>query len=308
MRRERQHRWEWRLARALEVVLRRLPEPLALAAGAGLGSVLRSVGIRRRVVDANLARAFPDLPPHRRAQLARAVYRHLGREVVATVRFLALPPEERRRRTTIVGEDALRQALDRGRGALLVTGHFGNWEVAAAALAARGYPMAAVVRPLRNPYLNARLEAARHALGYRTIHQRRAPVEVPQWLRRGGLVGLVADQDAGRHGVFLPFFGMLASTPRGPGVLARRARAPALAGFAFRLPGRAARYRIELERLPDAEPTEALLRAFHARLEAAIRRAPEQYFWLHQRWKTAPAREPVHPSAGTLAHGEDRPS
>ena len=307
MGRERRHRWEWRLARALEAALGRLPESAALAVGAALGATLYGVGIRRRVTITNLARAFPHLAARRRAQVARAAYRHLGREVVATLRFLALSPEERCRRVELVGEGALRAALAHGRGALLVSGHFGNWEVAAAALAARGYPVAAVVRPLRNPYLDARLDAARRALGYRTIHQRRAPIEVPRLLRRNTLIGLVADQDAGRHGIFLPFFGHPAATARGPAVLARRAGAPALAAFAFRLPGRKARYRLELEPLPTEGPPEALVAAFHSRLEAAIRRAPEQYFWLHQRWKTPPPAEPPPALPGTLGQAEDEP-
>ena len=188
---------------------------------------------------------------------------------------------------------------------ILATGHYGNWEIAAAAVAARGIPIAAIVRRQGNRLVDARLDGLRRRLGVETIYQSEAPSRVPRVLRRGGVVGIVGDQDARRSGLFVPFFGRPASTHRGPALFALKLRAPVFACVARRLPGGEVRYRVSGERVSPPRTGEldadvaALTAALAASLEAEIREAPEQYFWFHRRWKTKPPPEPAPAREGT---------
>jgi KDO2-lipid IV(A) lauroyltransferase len=184
---------------------------------------------------------------------------------------------------------------------ILATGHYGNWEIAAAAVAARGVPIAAIVRRQGNRLVDARLDGLRRRLGVETVTQREAPSRIPRILRKNGVVGIVADQDARRSGIFVPFFGVPASTARGPALFALRFGAPVFACVARRLPGRGVRYEVTggpapIEHTGDLEAdTAALTAALTAELEREIRTDPAQYFWFHRRWKT---RAPAEPGAG----------
>ena len=289
------HSGEYALGRSLQGLISVLPERGAAGMGETLGGLVRwPLGIRRSVVEANLRRAFPAAGDEWIERTAKATFRHLGREAVAILRLARATPAEIRERTEMHGMDVLREALGEGRGALLFTGHLGNWEIGAASIAARGLPMAAVVKRLRNRLIDARIDGIRQALGVETLDQREAPRQLPRMLRRGYVIGIVADQDARRAGVWVPFFGHPASTHRGPALFALRLGAPIFASFVRRLPGRVARYRIELERvsLPQTGELDADVRTLTAtlttHLETAIRAAPEQYFWFHKRWKTPP--------------------
>jgi len=202
-------------------------------------------------------------------------------------------------RTITTGWEEFEEARSLGRGVLLVTGHYGNWEIAAAAVAARGVPIAAIVRRQGNRMVDERLQGLRRNLGVETIYQGQAPARVPRILRANGVVGIVGDQDARRSGVFVPFFGRPASTHRGPALFALRLGAPVFACIARRLPGSDPRYEVAGERV-QFNPTGELDADVHAltaelamRLEKQVRVAPEQYFWFHKRWKTAaPAQDP----------------
>jgi KDO2-lipid IV(A) lauroyltransferase len=299
------HRAEYALARALEHTVSLLPEGLAHRLGAGIGrAVHSSFGIRGAVVEANLRTAFPEAEDAWIRRTAKDAYAHLGRESAAILRLSRLEPEAIVERTDTRGWGELEEALAEGKGVLLVTGHFGNWEIAAAAVAARGIPIAAIVRRQGNRLVDARLDALRRRLGVETISQREAPSRVPRALRRNGVVGIVGDQDARRAGVWVPFFGRPASTHRGPALFALKLGAPVFACTARRLPGPGVRYEVSGERIPvertgDLEAdVQRVTAAIAARLEAAIRLAPEQYFWFHRRWKSNPPSELPHSAPG----------
>ena len=155
-------------------------------------------------------------------------------------------------------------------------------------------PIGAIVRRQGNRLVDERLQHLRRKLGVETIYQGQAPSRVPRLLRSNGVVGIVGDQDARRSGIFVPFFGRPASTHRGPALFALRLGAPVFSCIARRLPGSEVRYEVRGERV-EFEPTGELDRDVNAltaelarRLEKEIRRAPEQYFWFHKRWKTQP--------------------
>jgi len=292
------HAAEYVLFRALSRLLRVLPERWALSAGAALGQVAGSVArLRRRDADANLRVAFPDRSPAWRDRVARASYRHLGREAVAVFRLADADPEEVVGRTEIEGLEEVRATLARGVGAVLVTGHLGNWEIGGAALAARGIPVDAVSKAMANRRFDADLVATRERLGLTVVDMAEAPRAMLRTLRRGRVAALVADQNARGGSVFVPFFDKPAFTARGPALFALRADVPLFLGVCVRV-GRRPTYRVSLRRIDvdrtgDLDEDVLRLTAAHVQaLEEAVRTAPEQYFWQHKRWKTRPPEEP----------------
>ena len=289
-------RVEYALARSLEKAVSILPEGAADSFGATIGRRIHDLGIRRDIVDENLRTAFPDASEEWIKNTRLAAYEHLGREAAAMLRLSRLDENAVVERTVPVGWDDLKEALSLGRGLILVTGHYGNWEIAAAAVAARGVPIGAIVRRQGNRLVDERLQQLRRKLGVETIYQGQAPSRVPRLLRSNGVVGIVGDQDARRSGIFVPFFGKPASTHRGPALFALRLGAPVFSCIARRLPGSDVRYevrgeRVQFERTGDLDhDVTALTAELAQRLEKAIRSAPEQYFWFHKRWKTQPPR------------------
>lgn len=274
----------------------------ALAAGAGLGDVAHALGLRRRVAEQNLSAAFPDWSTERRARVVRDVYRELGRvalEYPRLDRLAAAPLGEHI--AAIEGREHLERAIRDGRGAILMGGHFGNFELSGACMA-RLHPTSFVVRPLANPGVETRIRTLRARAGIGQI-QESAPRAVYEALRANQWVAMLADQDARRHGVFVPFFGRPASTAIGPARIALATGAPIIMGLMWREPD--GRHRLEVDpplRLEDPGAPDAALRltALHVRrLEERVREHPEQWFWLHRRWKTAPV-----PGTETVASAE----
>lgn len=307
-----QHRGEFAIARTIEWGLSHVGRRAAERFGEQLGQfVLSPLGIRRDVTEENLRRAFPDAEESWIRDALRETYRHLGREVVAMIRLSTLDREEVRERVEIPDEDwaAFEAALAEGRGVILATGHFGNWELAAAAVAARGVPIKAIVKRLSNPLVNRRLEGARAALGVETIEMRDAPRQVPRALLSGKSVGIVADQHAGASGVMVPFFGTPASSHRGPAIFALRLGSPLFAAACRALPDgryRLTGKRVSVERTDSLEAdVERLTAELARRLEDEIRLDPAQYFWLHKRWKNAPRKELPSDGTGTRDHGDN---
>ena len=288
------HRAEFALARSLERAVSLLPERAADRFGASIGRALHGLGVRRETVDENLRIAFPDQTDEWRENVRVAAYEHLGREAAVMLRLSKLDAQAVVNRTVTHGWDELHDALSLGRGVILVTGHYGNWEIAAASVASRGVPIAAIVRRQGNRLVDERLQELRRNLGVETIYQGQAPTRVPRILRANGVVGIVGDQDARKSGVFTPFFDRPASTHRGPALFALRLNAPVFSCIARRLPGNDVRYEIRGKRVDVArtgnldEDVQALLTELSRRLEEEVRRAPEQYFWFHRRWKTRP--------------------
>ncbi len=221
----------------------------------------------------------------------------MGREAVATFRLGGMDASEIRNRTEVVGFEVVEEAASRGDGLIVVTGHFGNWEMGGASIAARGIPMDVIAQRQRNPLFDADLTANRSRLGMRVIERGQAPKGILRALRAGRAAGIVVDQNVRRGGVFVDFFGRPASTARGTALFSLRTGAPLFVGVARRLPGFPQRYRctfqsVEFEPTGDMERDVLLLTEAHTRyLEGQVREFPEQYFWQHRRWKTRPVGE-----------------
>lgn len=249
---------------------------------------------RRKLVEGQLRLAFPDADDKWIQRTARAAYAHLGREALASIRLGRMTREDVLRRTTVSGLDEFRAVIDSGKGLVLVSGHVGNHEIGAASLAARGIPLDLVVQRQGNPLFDAALNAARRNLGMTIIDRFESPRLALKALRRGHAVGFAADQNAGKAGIFVPFFGRLASTHRGAALFAVKTESPLFLGTSLR---KGTGYDVRLQRV-EVDRTGSvddvvyrLTAAFTARLEEVVRSAPDQYLWLHRRWKTRPANE-----------------
>jgi KDO2-lipid IV(A) lauroyltransferase len=269
---------------------------LSPAASAALGGFVgsryyRYSRRRRRIIDFNLALAFPELNDDERRQLALDVSRHFGRVTLDALRVQRLTPEELRAEVIIEGEEHLRRTLDREQGFFLLSAHLGSWEVAAL-IAGLLIPdgISVIHRPLDNPLLDAELERLRAVFGNRALGKKNVSREIIGGIRSGGVIGILIDQRP--HGVDLevPFFGHPARTHPVLARLVRRTRAPVVPIFGY-WEG-PARYTVtfgdpidptELE--PAELEDEPLTARFMAVTEAAIRRRPEQWLWYHDRWR-----------------------
>lgn len=294
----------------LDRLVRAIGWPPSRALGAGLGAALGAAGLRRRVARENLARAFPTLPlPEREAILARH-YRELGRVALEypLIPQLSVAPMGDVF-AAVHGFEHIEGALAGGRGAIFLSGHFGNFELGAAWLARR-CPVDLVVRPLSNPRVDAWLSDLRRRAGFGLIRADVGVRAVFESLRAGRAIAMLADQDARKHGVFVPFLGVPASTPVGPARVALATGAPIVTGYVTRREDGRHELDIEPPLVEQGRDASAALRltARHTdRLTARVRQHPEAWFWLHRRWKTAPpAGVGAAAGEGTAPAADDR--
>lgn len=286
------HRVEYAAMRTAIAALRVAGFSTARRVGEKVGALgYRPLGIRRDVVERQIAAAFPRHDAAEVRRLARAAYEHLGRTAVET----ALLPSLRQSRIldmfeSVEGWSIVEERLARGKGLILVSGHLGNWELGGAYIAARGLPIDVVARAMANPLFDRYLTATREQIGMSVVHDADAVRRVPRALRAGRSVAFLVDQGViGLASTWVPFFGRFAKTPRGPAVFALRLGAPIVFGAAIRQPS--GRYLLSFEPIDvtrsgdlDAD-VDAIVTRYTAVLESWVRRAPEQYFWHHRRWK-----------------------
>ncbi|MCP3104735.1 lysophospholipid acyltransferase family protein [Myxococcus sp. K15C18031901] len=284
------------LIRAVLLCLQPLPLVWARGLGARLGGLAYAVaGGERRKALKSLSVAFPEKSDAERQDLARACFRHLSAAALEVACTGAL---DRGLEGLVAWPDADRQVLDaalaRGKGVVFVTGHVGNWELLARRVARSGYPSQSIAKETSDPRLTELVGRFRARGGVRSIWrgQDGAARAMLRALRSGEILGLLIDQDTKVQSVFVPFFGRLAATPRAAADLAVRTGAAVVAGFCHRVEGGGYRLVMEEVPVPAVEDREeaalALTAALSERIEAAIRRTPEQWVWMHQRWKTRP--------------------
>ncbi len=225
--------------------------------------------------------------------IARGNFAHFGRSLVELLKFADAPDDAPA--IEWEGEKWLQEALRAGSGVVLVTGHIGNWELMGAALAQRGYPMHVLATPLRDSRMDDWLLAVRARFGTQTIQRGEAgaAVKIRNALRSNGILACLIDQDTKVEGVFVDFFGEKAYTPTGAVRLARRFHAAVIAIFITRLPD--GRHRITIDRpLPLSRTDDRMSDMLHdtarltARIEQQIRQHPDQWVWMHRRWKSRP--------------------
>jgi KDO2-lipid IV(A) lauroyltransferase len=286
------HRAEYAALRSAVAAMERLSFMHAGVVGERIGRLgYAPLKIRRAVVEKQLTAVFPEKSADEVEHIARAAYGHLGRTTIETA---VLPSYNRAQILdlfeNVSGWSIVEERLARGKGLIVVTGHLGNWELGGAYLAARGLPIDAVARHMNNPLFDAYLTATRQRIGMTVVHDDQAVKRVPRSLRSGRAVAFLVDQGAvGLASSWVPFFGRLAKTPRGPAVFALRLGAPIVFGVALRQPS--GRYALTFEPI-DVQDTgdrdadvDRIVTDYTATLERWVRRAPEQYLWHHRRWK-----------------------
>jgi KDO2-lipid IV(A) lauroyltransferase len=293
------HKAEYAALRALVGALSTLDWESAGNVGARIGALGYSpLGIRRRVVERQIAAAFPGLDDADVRRMARAAYEHLGR---ASIEAAILPGLGR---NAVLDKfegaddyDVVEEAMSKGRGLIFVTGHLGNWELAGAYVAARGIPLDAIARRMKNPLFDRYLTETRSQIGMHVVHDSEAVRRTPRSLREGRGVAFLADQGVlGLASTFVPFFGRPAKTPRGPAVFALRLGVPVVFGVAVRQAS--GKYRLVFERVAVEDTgdrdrdVDAIVARYTATLEKWVRRYPEQYFWHHRRWRRQPPDTP----------------
>src|SRR5271169_404274 len=286
------NRLEALAAGAAGTALARMAPEAAEAFGRALGRLyLRLDGRRRNLARANLARAFPDLSSAGIDSLTVRVFEHFGGVAAELLHAMGHRPQDALSRIETEGAEVARAALASGRGVLFLTAHLGNWEWAALGTGALGISSGVVARPLDNPLLEARLTRLRTSTGNFVIRKRDAAREMLRSLRGGGAIGILNDQHARPpDAVTVLFFGQPAATSSALAKLADRTEALVIPAAAIRIAP--ARWRLTFEpaldvrMLPEAERSvEKLTASFNGILEQMIRRNPEQWLWLHNRWR-----------------------
>lgn len=294
---------EYLAVRAVLGLLARLPVPVAFAIADRIGDLAYLLdGAHRRVAAANLAAVWSTGAAPGPTPSVRRVFRNFVR---VAVEFALLPALIERRGVDdvveVAGLEHLRAAMDAGKGGIIFSAHLGNWESLAAGAAAAGLRYHAVGREMDNPRLDRFLNERRGQYARSVIHKDRALSRVARLLRDGEFVVMLIDQHAGRNGVWVDFLGRPASTFRAPAELAVRFGVPLLGAFGVRV-DRSPRFRLEF--LPPVWADRAAEReAEVARLTQTmsnvigdwVMRYPEQWNWLHRRWRTEKRRRALEP-------------
>jgi KDO2-lipid IV(A) lauroyltransferase len=285
---------EYAAARLLLAALARAPRPVAERIARGAVRLLDLAAPKlRRAAGTNLRMAMPELDAAARAQVIEGVFASVARVLLALARFPRIGPHNISDWIRYEGFEHFEQALRRGKGVLFATAHLGNWELSAFAHAILAAPMHVVVRPLDNPLLDRLITHLRTLSGNRVIEKKDFARGILKALAANEAVGILVDQNsAADEGVFIDFFGVPACAHAGFARIAAHSGAAVIPGFAL---WSDAERRHVLRFYPPLTVTGDLAadtQRIQSAIEAAIRQYPEQWLWIHRRWKTRPPGEP----------------
>jgi Kdo2-lipid IVA lauroyltransferase/acyltransferase len=287
------------LVRLVVCVVQALSLSAARRTGAFLAWLAYHIDRRHReVARENLQHAFPGRYTETELrQMVQATYRHFCTVLIEIIQLpRKLHVNNWRYHLNANNGKALVECLLSGRPLLIVTGHFGNWEMAGYVLGLLGFTTHAIARPLDNPYLDAFLRRFREKTGQKILAKHGDFEQMQALLDRGGVLATLADQDAGRRGLFVDFFGRPASTHKAIALLALEHRVPMAVTGTYKV-SQPMNYELVTEDIifPEdydgaADAVRQITQRFTSALERLVRRAPEQYFWLHRRWKHQPEK------------------
>lgn len=285
---------EYAVACAVLFALRRLPLPVSQRVAESTARILDlTVPKLRRVARTNLTFAFPDWTGECREAVIDGVFRNIGRLLLALARLPDLNRSNLGEWIRYEGLENYQRAKSQGKGVLIATGHLGNWELSAYAHALMTEPMYVMVRPLDNPRIDRLVEERRTGSGNCLIQKRDAARTVLKALRENGAVGILGDQNtAATEGVFVDFFNKQACANSGFVKLAYHSGAPVIPGFAL-WDEQTRQYVLRFyPEIPLSGDVQADTQRIHSFLESVIAEYPEQWMWIHRRWKTRPNGEP----------------
>ena len=291
---------EYVLALFLIKIFAVLPRPAAHRAARILAWCgFHLAGRQRRAGLHNLRMVFPQLTETERVRILRGSFQNLGRLLVEFTHFPQLNKSNIADHVVHDGLENYLEGLRRGRGVIFMTAHFGAWELSSFAHALYGYPLKFIVRPIDNPRVEELISNHRTLSGNVPIQRRRAARDILKTLRQNEAVGILFDQNTTRsEGVFAEFFGIPAATTPAIALFAQRAGAAVIPGFLI-WDEKLGKHRLRLDPPVELISTGDLdhdvlenTKRFNRILEGYVRKYPEQWLWIHRRWKTRPEGEP----------------
>ncbi len=291
------HKFEYAIVKLLFLIFGRL----SFKAGKRAADVLcflisKVMRYRRKVILSNLKRVYGNELPAPKKELLHEIYKNFIYLWMEFLQINRLRPDEIDNRINMHNIELVDEALKKGKGIIFMSGHYGNFEWIGQYFSMKGYPVSGIAKRQSNPYVNKLVEDIRATNNVKVVYTKNAMKDGLTVLARNELLAIVADQDGRKRGVFVDFLGQPSSTPVGPAVLHLRSGAPVL----MVIPVRKAYGTFEafIEPVYDGEPqpvTDKLIQQItqthSAVLEKWIRKYPEQWFWMHKRWKTKPVKE-----------------
>lgn len=293
-------RLQYLALRLVTMMLHTWPLELNLAFARMLGEIMFVLDRRHRLRALhNLRRCFPDMPEPRRREMARESMRQmflLGVEVMFTTRLIQIPTFSKFIELDTVSR-VMGLLMKRDKGVIMLTGHYGNWEILGYAFATLGFETTSVARDLDNPYINEWMLGVRQKRGQKIIGKRGATEDVLAELNQHGAVGFIADQNAGPKGIFVDFFGRKASTYKSIALLAMEHEVPIVVGFGRRI-GNGFKFRLGNNDIiypedwkKQSDPLRYITQRYTTAVEKFVAEDPGQYLWVHRRWKSRPKGE-----------------
>ncbi len=293
-------------------LLRALPERAALWFGRTLGGLFYYLNFRHRPIClANLGIAFPEKSEAERRKIAMDCYRHIGQSVAEFARFPKIDENNIHEYLDRENMHIIDESLKEGRGIIAVTGHIGMWEMTGFGASCMGYPLDSVARPIDAPRINGFVEKLRRSRGQRIVNKQGAMIQIVKSLKEGRIFGLLMDQKAGADSLYVPFFGKPAPTLDIAARLHLKLGSPIIIATSYRT-GKGFHHSMRI-RGPlkfeltgdEKEDIRIITAACNAALEEAIREHPEQWLWMHRRWKD---RKPKGGGGGESGSGSEPPS
>lgn len=284
------------------MVVGMFPYSRAHLVGRWLGRIVKVFDRKhRRVALKNVERSRVVSPPDTLSGFIDRVYDHIG---LGSVEMMMIPKliEHVQDHVRLERFHVVSEVLAQGRGMIVVIGHLGNWELIGLAVCHAGYPLHSLARPIENPWVDRYLNRFRTQTGQSIIPKYHALGEMVRVLQRNEILIIQVDQDARSHGVYVDFFGRPASTHRSPALLALKYRTPIVVANIYRDQG-IHHCVLSDPILPDsfrnyADPVVALTQTYTEKFEECVRAHPDQWFWVHDRWKTAERKYQLRPGGG----------
>jgi KDO2-lipid IV(A) lauroyltransferase len=281
------------LLRFVIMVLDIFPYQSAPAIAKALAGIIRVIDRKHvRIAAKNLEKSRGVCPSDEIPAFIARVYEHLALSIIEMVQIQGLVKRQQLlKQVRLVNFESFDRCLREGKGCIAVIGHLGNWELIGIATMLAGYPLHSLMRPIDNPWIDRYLKRFRTQTGQQMIPRDRALGQMIRVLQQNKILIVQVDQDARQTGVYVNFFGRPASTHRAPATLSLKYNAPIVMANIYR-DGATNCCTLSDPIYPDAyrdrpDPVKALTQAYSDRFEEFVRQHPEQWFWVHDRWKTA---------------------
>ncbi|MFC1522079.1 lysophospholipid acyltransferase family protein [Elusimicrobiota bacterium] len=253
---------------------------------------------RSRLVSRNLLIAFPDWKPEKRKEVAKVFWKRICFVALEAAKAISERAEWMSENVIIDNHDVFRDVLSRGKGAIIHTGHFGNWELSALGIAQSGYPLAALVRNQKNPYVDEWMVSFRSKYGCKVFGHHDVGREILTWAKKGGIIGILMDHNLYKGGIFVDFFKKPAATTTITALLHLKLGAPIIGVRSYRKDGKCRLHVEEIdlsntvnqETVERSEKVRLLTQALTDIIETWVREDPANWLWGHNRWKRQPVK------------------